>query len=197
MRINEITETFDSKILNYIKQNCKKYLDEVGGTGNALQNIPLWRGIADSSFTFGHEEWTRIIPVRQDRRPVTTKPEVQKELDDWFQQHFGIRFRQSSVFCTSKWDDARSYQSSGGTTVIVLPVGNYDYCWSPDVGDLFIVLQQNQGMDIPELLDISNYQYNKGLIDAIESENEIMIRCQSVMLINPNWPALHRGSGTR
>lgn len=195
MKINEITQTPDEIVIDYIKLHCKKYLDEVGGIVNALQDIPLWRGFQGS--TLKREEWARIMPVRQDRRPLGNSREVQLAVDDWFQEQFGIRFRQSSVFCTGNYEDARSYQSDGNNTLIVLPVGDYDYCWSPEVGDLFIGIQQEVRRDrrenLPEVTAALNvvrsgeYRYNTDIIDGIQSQCEIMLHCQSIMVVNPDW----------
>ena len=198
MRIDEITQTPDEIAIDYIKLHCQKYLDEVGGIENALQDIPLWRGISTPNFAFDRGEWARIVPVRQDRRPLTNTQAVQTAVDDWFQEKFGIRFRQSSVFCTGEYDDARSYQSSGSTTVIVLPVGDYDYCWASDIGDLFIELQRatRQGplsQQLTTVLEQGHYKCNEDIIDGIRSGNEIMLHCQSVMLVNLAWPKLFKG----
>ena len=115
------------------------------------------------------------------------KADIQNALDDWFEQKFRIRFRQSSVFCTGDHYDAKSYSEPNGTTAIVLPVGDYDYCWSPDVGDLFISLQRNKGHDLTSFMNLSHYRCNEGIAKAIESGHEIMLHCQSIMIINPEW----------
>ena len=196
MKIVEITQSPDDTVIDYINLHCGKYLDEIGGLRSALTIHPLWRGILDYSFMFRNQEWARIMPVRQDRRPSSNKPEVQEIIDDWFQSKTGIRFRQSSAFCTGYHDDARTYQSDGGSTVIVLPVGDYSYCWSRDIGDLFIALQQNhcrQRLPIPELLDQSHYKFNTDLIAGIQSGHEIMLHCQSILVVNPDWPLLYKG----
>lgn len=183
MKINDIIQ---DDAMQLIKNSCQRYLNEVGGIDRALVDIPLWRGI--SRFEFDDNEPLRIVPVNQSRRPMHIKADIQNALDDWFEQKFGIRFRQSSAFCTGNQYDAASY----GTAVIVLPVGDYDYCWSPDVGDLFIELQRNKGLTMQALLEQNHYKCNEGLISAIESSNEIMLHCQSIMLINPTGPALYK-----
>jgi len=196
MRINEITQSPDDIVIEYIKLHCQKYLDEIGGIENALKDHPLWRGVSES---FSRQEWARIIPVRQDRRPTNTDPKLQIVIDDWFQSKTGIRFRQSSAFCTGFYGDARSYQSTGGSTPIVLPVGDYDYCWSPNIGDLFIACQRGDSfMTVDEkayeALEGGDYRFNTDLIEGIQSGNEIMLHCKSVMIINPSWPVLYKGA---
>ena len=191
MRIDEITQSPDEKVIEFITQHCKPYLDEVDGISKALGDLALYRGV--SMFKFDEGEYARIVPVNQNRRPTNTSAVAHQAVDDWFQAKFGIRFRQSSVFCTGNLGDAQSYAGTSGTTAIVMPVGDYDYCWSPDVGDLYIELQRNKGYSLSALMDINHYKCNEDIIAAIQSDNEIMLHCQSVMLVNPDWPALYRG----
>jgi len=194
MRINEITQSPDDRIVDYIREHCQQYLDEVGGLRNALSKLPLWRGI--SRYEFGTDVAV-ITPVPQNRKPTATDLSIQTLADDWFQEQFGIRFRQSSVFCTGMYEDARSYQYPGGTTLIVLPVGDYDYCWSPIITDLYTVLPTAQDIEdgsvVSEYLDRGKYKFNTELVRGIESTNEIMLHCKQVMMIDATWHKLYTG----
>ena len=60
------------------------------------------------------------------RKPVSTPIEVHNFANAYFEDEFGVPFR-NGMFCTGDSTFARDY----GNLYLVFPVGNFKYCWSP------------------------------------------------------------------
>lgn len=207
MKICEVVEQDDGEddgfanVIRYIEKNCGPYLKEVGGYANALFHNPMFRGVHQSPDS---QDPVAILGVKQSRDPVDTPIDVQRLVDHWFVQKSGIAFRSSSVFCTGGMSTANQY----GDPVVVLPVGEYRYCWSPVYTDQYedigryvynidkeigkdrslttLYLTQNKG-PLLNFLKNGNYQFDHGLDEAIASHHEIMIACQSILIVNIDW----------
>ena len=207
MKINEVIDTEDEnsyeKVKAFIESRCQPYLAEVGGFDNAIFKTPLFRGIQK----YMHMD-AKIEPVLQNRKPLDTPPDIQILMDKWFYKKTGINFRSSSVFASGSWGMARGYTKNDGPVVVVLPVGNYHYCWSPinkdvyeDLGhfifkfDKFVGVNKERSTELllanpallTKFLNKGKYKLDTGLREALASGNEIMINCKEVMLVNQNW----------
>lgn len=112
---------------------------------------------------------------------------------------YGVKPRESSVFCTGTMNVARDY----GYIYAIFPIGDYTYWWSPKVEDLAETyreydlvfsaiesqLSSGDSEALPEykeklrksvrrLLAENEYK-NTDLTTAIKSKNEIMLKCDS------------------
>lgn len=199
--INEDVEA--DKALAVINKYCQPYLSEVGGIDNALFKTPLYRGLT----SFLHSD-VAVADVKQDRRPLDTPLVVHDMINSWFYKKTGIYFRSTAAFCTGSWSVAHGFTKNDGPVAIVLPIGNYHYCWSKtyrdayeDLGRFIVKYNKTAGSDKerttawlqkhPTKLDLflnkGKYTLDLGLKSAIASGNEIMFSCKKLLLININW----------
>ena len=125
-----------SQIKSIIEEDCKKFLDEVGGA-------KFYRG-------FRQAERYEVMPGlyhiynTKARSPKDTKIEVSDLLDDHFEKKFGVRPRKDAVFTTKDERIPGDY----GKTFLFYPIGDYRYLYNPDIVDLYHELQ-----DLPWYLD--------------------------------------------
>lgn len=189
---------------------CKPYLQAVGGIENALFNTALYRGvrpeeIVDMDMTT--RDPIKVINVRQDRIPTDTPAEVHQMVDDWFERKTGYRFRGASLFTVGRRASAAGY----GYPVAVIPVGEFHFCWSPVVKDMFHQMTdyigQYVGPDytqdisnkskirnffdsegkVNEFLKESNYKFDTDLKGAIQSSHEVMVVCNKAIILDTEW----------
>jgi len=201
MKIQEIiTESEDytaEDIAKMLRQDCAPFLSAIN---NDLYKYRMWRG--------ANIPPTRIarFTTRKDRDPVDMPEVVSKAIDDYFQETTGIRWRSTSVFASGNGTAAAYY----GNLFCLFPIGQFHYCWSPRVSDLFNHLDRQLGNyklrydhfakylhpDNEEkskfafktlhdtIMPKFEYQVDTGLIDAIEMANaEIMITCDKYYLV--------------
>lgn len=173
MRYSELTEDNDKKeaIKMYtkfgkkIKRDCQSYLSQVESP------FKLFRGLSERGpFITKQVRLTGRQPLAMDHDDYTAA-------NDYFQKQFGAPFR-NSMMATGDMTNTWKF----GNTYIVYPIGNFEFVWSPEIDDL------NYGIRTPNFRDhynsdisyfLSEAKYtNKNLEAAIESGNEIMIRCK-------------------
>jgi len=188
----------------FAEEQCQPYLKEIGGFENALFRTPMYRGMM--SLTFPKGQYSSVVNIRQDRQPTDTPPMLQSLIDDWFQHHFSIRFRQTSLHCTGLMSTARAYSSTMVGPVIVLPMGDYHYAYSEVYNDLYQSLHDfgiklpnsGKGMSrddtlsfyenrIIEFMDAGHYQVDHGLTHAIQSGAEIMISGRKALIVQQKF----------
>lgn len=181
MKVNEVlTEdklASPARMLTLLQQNCKPFLTQAGW------DHPMYRGVdralpeVSIHTNMGH------------RRPVNTSPAISKVADDWFLEKTGIKFRSNAVFVTGDFATARSY----GDVFVMFPIGEFKFCWSPIVEDMFMMFSgmdsRNAQIDdlllhrLTSALDDANYQ-TTNLIEAIDSTSEIMVHCDKYYLLS-------------
>lgn len=117
------------------------------------------------------------------RRPRNTPYQLHLIVGRWFEQKFGRNFRDRVYFCTGNISQAREF----GPHVIELePVGDYELCFSRQVDDLYLLMQQYGGNTSPyidkqasifNMLENFDFQYfkNAGLEEAAASGCEVML----------------------
>lgn len=85
------------------------------------------------------------MTVRKDRQPLTSSPFANKLLDNWLYDETGIKFRSQAIFTAKDSSTASGY----GAVYIVIPKGEFHYCWSPYIRDAYFLLHEGE---IGELL---------------------------------------------
>lgn len=127
MRATELlenTKTFTlddlSELVRFIKANCTKYLAESAG---AL----LYRG------TNKPVEVAAIVSTRRDRRPTASTKEEHEVMNLAIQKAGKTANRTNSAFTTGAKNIARRY----GSVSVVIPVGDFNYTWSPMASDWY------------------------------------------------------------
>lgn len=121
----------EQEFIEFITKNCQPWLSKIGGL-EGLKYHRVYRGVrTPSDMTYD------VMPVNQNRPPIDTPADTQNQIDHWFQIQSGIRYRQSSIFVTSNYDNATKYTKQGaGTVLTVIPVGDFHFCWSSVYRDM-------------------------------------------------------------
>ena len=149
-----------------VQRECQPFLSLLGRSG-----LSLYRGIDPRA--------PEVFEGRVDRarQPKNMPIPLHEAADAWFSRKFGVRFRGAALFCTGNAATA----SSHGRLYRIYPVGGFQFCWSPSVGDLHVWVTQNALLDGPpaalfESLKELDYRED-GLAEAITSGCEIMVAC--------------------
>lgn len=170
MRLFEIEED----IKELIQRDCQPYLAQIN---NNVKDNNLFRGMKRNP---------KNIITKQgrldDRKPLNTKDDKHQQMNEYFKNKFGEAFR-NSVFVTGDVNEAFKY----GEERVVFPIGEFSFCWSPKIKDTTMNVRwpKVQGYDIGATQDqidalFDGYNYsNTDLLKAIQSGNEIMLRCNS------------------
>jgi hypothetical protein len=180
MRIREIL-TENAGVMNILQRDCGKWINE-------SQGAPVFRGINNARWKQPIKKF--ICPW--DRQPRNTDRDLHRAADAWFLKHTGIEFRSNSFFTTGNAENANEY----GDLFILCPIGNYKYCWSPNIMDFYLELERvsrNQEDDdefVDWVLTDGDYIFNSNLPGAIQSGNEIMVHCKEAYLVNPDFYTL-------
>jgi len=189
------------QIISTLEIECAPYLKEIGGVVNALRHYPLYRGLPANVVTVNTP--CREITVNQTRAPMDTPVAVHRLIDSWFLHNKGANFRSKSIFATGDRNAAMGY----GQPAIVIPIEEYEYCWSPSYRDLYdqltkdaringkaansinqnIITLMSNPQHLDKLLMDGEYRVNRDIMSAIESNNEIMISCQAAYVISDQW----------
>ncbi len=184
MKIKEIICENRNDIISVIENDCHYWVEELGGINNVLFNSPVYRG-RENLFSNNEEMIKEKCPTN--RQPVSTNLRLHTIADNWFlnNENIGLRFRSKALFVVGDLDAASIY----GSPAILAPIGDYDYCWSPRISDLFaafsglpLTVSKDQ---INQILDDGKYQFNFGIKQGIKLHHEIMINCKEAWLINP------------
>jgi len=159
------------KIANYLFDNCKPYLEQ---TNYNVSNNVLFRGMATN-----HDAMFNIHRVRLDnRQPESTSIKDHNALNNYFTQKFGEPFR-NAMFATSSLSEAMGFTNGHGFFPrAVFPIGDFTFIWSPEVRDLYTDVLLKKEVSLEKKLPTLGYQ-NTDLMKAIESKNEVMIRCKT------------------
>jgi len=165
---DKIRQEHANKFYNFIKNNCQEIIKE-------SKNIPVYRGMRPPS---GSSPPGSIMTPKSNRKPRTTHPKVQIILDDLFYKKFGWFPRKTGVFGTGLARMAGVF----GNIYRIYPTDNYKYLWSPEVSDLFDVLEYDEGgyinkSGLKDLKKIINSYQENNLPLAIQSGHEIMFSC--------------------
>jgi hypothetical protein len=138
IKFEEFIEDFGDddteKVLTFLKRDCDKYISEIG-------NRVLYHGTRFSG------NWIIKKSRIGTRRPLSTSIEIHEDLNVGFKKKFGWPVR-DGVYTISKKDYTKAY----GTPHIFFPIGNYQYCWSPSVFDLFTKISLTGEVISPSLM---------------------------------------------
>lgn len=144
------------KVANFISLNCKPFLLQVSPTEDLL-----WRGVTS------HRDDYQLNVTHTDRIPKMTDPILHVLTDNFFEEKFGIRPRSSGVFTTGNRSQAADY----GEPVIVFPVGNFKFVWSPVVADLAGLFEGNSQADlIVDIFDDEPERAYEMLVNLLEKQ---------------------------
>jgi len=164
-----------TKYIPMIKKDCRAFLNETKGCKKFL-----YRGLKlkeDPHVGF------EIRTTRQDRRPTDTDKRTQRLFDKAYEQQYGWKPRTTGVFTSNDIGGTYGY----GWTHYIFPLGKYNYAWSPDVQDFFIVqgrMKISQTNDIHALGEmmtlVKKYNNSKNLCKILNTDrsHEIILGCK-------------------
>jgi hypothetical protein len=107
---------------------CKPFQKEIGFDG-IFDFETLKRGMKNKPKLF-------IGNVRLDRKPTDTPLPIHEFMDNWFYKKFGVKFRSNAMFVTKSRGSAQIY----GDVYIVFPIGEFKYCYSSTIDDLYATI---------------------------------------------------------
>lgn len=169
-----------SNVKDVIFKYCQPFLKQVGDSklyrGMKPNNV-LHDHRLDVDFTYGYVD---------NRMPKHTSKELHKSFNKAFIKEFNTPFR-DGVMCTGDYMTAEGY---GGNVYEIYPVGEFKFCWSPDIEDLYLYYELHGNLDMEDYLDLDNKALDEvkshykitDLKQAIKSNNEIMIYCDKVIV---------------
>lgn len=113
-------------IADYIKTNCRKWLNE---TNNG--QIVFYRGMRQN-----YSKYLAFIKrVRTDRDPKDSLQIGHDTYNAMIDAVGGVANRTNSVFVVSSYVTARDYGLPGGQVSVAFPIGDYSYTWSTEWHD--------------------------------------------------------------
>jgi hypothetical protein len=150
-----------------IQRDCQPFLSLAGPAG-----LSLYRGMDPRA--------PEIFEGRVDRarQPKNMPHLLHEAADAWFSRQFGVRFRGAALFCTG----SKAQAGVHGKVYRIYPVGCFQFCWSPSVGDLHDWAKVEERLQLPPAefvaaLESLDYR-EEGFAQAIASGCEVMIACR-------------------
>lgn len=167
-----------------IHQHCQPYLQAVG---NDLTKF-MYRGVSKKAIPRAKPTNTNGVFITagsyQNRKTTTTEPVVHDLANQFFVKKFGTPFR-NGIFATGDKMFAGEY---GRQVVIIIPIGEFKFCWSPVTDDMVMILPAKSTS--PDFDDSLQYFYKSldeyqdtDLKAAIASTHEIMLYCNECLMI--------------
>lgn len=143
VNVSQLLDTF--KLKEFVQENCQPYLQAIG---NDINEYVLYRG---RSAYFAPEQNYQVFTSHADRRPMSTRPDLQILYDNILEQLFGWRPRQQGVFATGDFHQARAYAGGEEATLIFFPIGEFKFIWSESTRDLYSSNLMNRVENCPVL----------------------------------------------
>jgi len=147
-----ITEASKKELQTYsviksLEKHCQPIIKELRKHGDVL-----WRGASKSKT----KSIIQVTP-RTDRQAKDMAPEVQYELDNWFEKKFGWRPRSEGVFATGSKNMAYNY--GDGPPYMFFPIGKFEFLYSPSINDLYSDIEGEQYYGFIANGELDEYEY--------------------------------------
>lgn len=127
-----------NKIADVIAVKCAPYLKQ----WNRKQM--LYRGVG-TPLPYG--QFASIVNVRTNRRPTGSSKTHHTHLNKMFSGAGLKANRSNSLFCSGDKSQADMY----GTPLVVFPVGEFNYTWSPNVTDAIEMEDDSEGISVSKV----------------------------------------------
>lgn len=167
-------------LAKFIKMHCQPWLSQTQN-GQKLVYRGFSRTWERKGFRLpGQQDLMYFIrPVRKDRRPLNTAAAMHHKLNAELAKCGAVANRTNSVFVTGSHQQASYY----GTVYIIVPIGQFNYTWSPEYSDWYekdhLIVQAIQDGTFCDKIRWDN----NTLDSAIDSWGEIMIACQQYLAV--------------
>ena len=130
-----------SKYVSDIKKQCAPFFQSYKG-------IKLYRGIKSAAETIIYTKSAYL----DHREPLDSEPHHHNVLNKAFTYTFNHPYR-NGVFVVGKQKEADMY----GDVHIVIPIGDFDYIWSPYVSDMFSLFGNSKHIDQSSMKSLNEY----------------------------------------
>ncbi|MEL4177444.1 hypothetical protein [Roseateles sp. PN1] len=147
----------------------------------SFEIFPFWRGVS-SKYDL---KAPTVNVTRLDRKPKNSGQSFHKLADAWFEKRFGIPFRSQALHVTSRLLTARTYGATPAHVMRIIPLSDYQYCWSEKTQDLLFganALANCGKEEVEQYLESMEYRTD-GLEEAHASGHEVMLRCGTYIAI--------------
>jgi len=150
-----------SPMINEIKRNCIPFIKEYR---QSRSDDILYRGT--QKYT---PMYQRVTSRLDDRRPKDTSRGLHNELNFYFRRKFGWNVR-NGVFTSSDYKLSKEF---GDYCYIFLPIGDFEFVWSPEIKDIYDLIDNGRLMSMEDL----HYMYTEEdpfiyKIDGVEVPEE-------------------------
>lgn len=177
-RTKEYMQKKAEKHAALIKKDCQPWLSQ---TNNG--RLVAYRG-------FGNEtpELAFSKKVRKNRHPLDSDPGTHQLFNQIIANTGKVANRSNSVFVTSRKNLASTY-SYTGEPHIILPVGNFNYTYSPKVNDWYHFAESMNEEDILEFFSKPGVILGDDgtLQKALKSSTEIMLSASRIYAFEPDY----------
>jgi hypothetical protein len=159
----ESSDDLLDKVVGYIEDNCRPWLE-------AAEGRVVYRGVKHAGLAFTRK-------VRQDRIPHDSSEEMHDLFNGLISLVGGVANRTNSAFTTAVEEEAMTY----GDAYVAIPVGPFNYTWSPSWSDWFTDLVSNdEGTGL--LVAMLDYDRKQELANThIDTYDEVSFKT----IINP------------
>lgn len=155
--------------------DCKPFFEEIKGID--------WRYLPYHGTKNVPDDW-RILKHKVRAEPRDTNRFIHDFVNDYLEKKFKWRAREDGIFVTGRYAVAAIYY---GVATHIIPVGKYQYIWSPQIEDFTSWVQSftDRSMLKNELIELITSKLNKldfktdDIKNALTTENEIIIKADS------------------
>ena len=203
MRYRELTEDIfgkipdDKKIINevfeLIRRDCKPYLQQ---NKSPINNTPMFRGMGGHSKMPSDEIVLKKQIRLQGRKTKDMNVTVHMVMNEWMMKEFGEPFR-NALFTYGK----RRSTSLYGSPYVIFPIGDFTFLYHDKFSDIYSTYESYKWNNDPlqpgesrgafarkfvkHIASVNNGNWKQdSIIQAINSSNEIMIRCKEYYAIS-------------
>lgn len=120
----------EDSFIKLVRKNCSDYLS------NSNEKNQLYRGEKNDNLFFRSN-------IRLNRRPKNTNIGSHTDLDNWFNDRFGYKYRSGALFCFNEYGKRRT--EGYGNTFNIFPMNGYKLCGSKEVSDLWLSIADGPG----------------------------------------------------
>ncbi len=173
---------FAMKIVEKIKRDCQPYIKEMDQ--KRMFGHSLYRGMDTSK---------RFLKKRVrlgNRQPTDMLQEEHDMINRYFTKKYGAPYR-NALFLTGDAGVAMDYNhGSGANYYLIFPIDKFSFIWSTRISDLYSEIDDvDLGSEIDDresdnILTLLSRYRKTNLKAAINSGNEIMLRCKSYYAVS-------------
>lgn len=145
-----------------IKKMCGPWLSQ---TNNG--KLKAYRG---ESIDFN--QLASVKTIRSNREPLDSSKDLHSKLNNSIADEGFVANRSNSVFVTGSVSTAEEYDNNNNIARVVLPVGEFNYTWSPDIHDATHdfseknLIEDSSGVVFDKFSSITdNFEYNAHYVE--------------------------------